>query len=708
MLAKLALGNIRKLLHDYTVYFLTLVLGVAVFYAFNTMAVQADFLQGDVGAMLRQVGRMLSYVTVFLAVVMGFLMVYANNFLMRRRQKELGLYQVLGMRPGQVNAILSIETILVAAASLLVGLGVGVLLSQLLLFVTAGMFQATITHFRFFFSADALLLTLGCFVLTFLVMMVLNSITLSRVRLIDLMGSSVRGEKNHLRSLPLSVVSFVAGVAMVAVAYWRLQTQGFPSFSPNTTNADFLLTTALVTAGTVVLFFGLAGTMTGVLSRMRGVYWSGLNMFTTRQIASRVNTACVSMSVIAMILFLAITSVTGGMSICNAVNESALESVPYDASIMVGGSSHLDATGGVANTPIDVPGMLRQAGVDLDSLGTWASVSQRSIVDEFSATGDYGFVTFQGMSDATGVQLPNGFEHTSAAMGVSISDLNAVRALQGLDPVQLADGQYLVLSNMPKAMDFLNQVLQIGYALRIQGTELLPASQGVISDGSTALGDTMMASTPCVIVLPDAVASQCQVYATTVDVNYSMGTEEGDQRLKGVQDRLRDQAAQVLEQQGTESQGAYYFEVTTRTSALQEGTTTTGLISYLAIYIGFVLVVACAAILAIQQLSEASDSSVRYRTLSELGCSDSMIYGSLLTQVAIMFVLPLVVAVAHSVCALSVIIGLVQTFGIVNMASSSILAVAIFVLVYGGYLVVTYRTAHGVVHGALRSARHAL
>lgn len=702
MLAKLALGNIRKLLHDYTVYFLTLVLGVAVFYAFNTMAVQADFLQGDVGAMLRQVGQMLSYVTVFLAVVMGFLMVYANNFLMRRRQKELGLYQVLGMRPGQVNAILSIETMLVAAASLLVGLGVGVLLSQLLLFVTAGMFQATITHFRFFFSADALLLTLGCFVLTFLVMMVLNSITLSRVRLIDLMGSSVRGEKNHLRSLPLSVVSFVAGVALVAVAYWRLQTQGF------TTNADFLLTTALVTAGTVVLFFGLAGTMTGVLSRMRGVYWSGLNMFTTRQIASRVNTACVSMSVIAMILFLAITSVTGGMSICNAVNESALESVPYDASIMEVGASHLDATDGGANTPIDVPGMLRQAGVDLDSLGTWASVSQRSLVDESSATGDYGFVTFQGMSDATGVQLPNGFEHTSAAMAVSISDLNAVRALQGLDPVQLADGQYLVLSNMPKAMDFLNQVLQTGYALRVQGTELLPASQGVISDGSTVLGDTTMASTPCVIVLPDAIASQCQVYATTVDVNYSMGTEEGDQRLKGVRDRLQDQAAQVLEQQGTQSLGAYYFDVTTRTSALQEGTTTTGLISYLAIYIGFVLVVACAAILAIQQLSEASDSSVRYRTLSELGCSDSMIYGSLRTQVAIMFVLPLVVAVAHSVCALSVIIDLVQTFGIVNMASSSILAVAIFVLVYGGYLVVTYRTAHGVVHGALRSARHAL
>lgn len=702
MLAKLALGNIRKLLHDYTVYFLTLVLGVAVFYAFNTMAVQADFLQGDVGAMLRQVGQMLSYVTVFLAVVMGFLMVYANNFLMRRRQKELGLYQVLGMRPGQVNAILYIETMLVAAASLLVGLGVGVLLSQLLLFVTAGMFQATITHFRFFFSADALLLTLGCFVLTFLVMMVLNSITLSRVRLIDLMGSSVRGEKNHLRSLPLSVVSFVAGVALVAVAYWRLQTQGF------TTNADFLLTTALVTAGTVVLFFGLAGTMTGVLSRMRGVYWSGLNMFTTRQIASRVNTACVSMSVIAMILFLAITSVTGGMSICNAVNESALESVPYDASIMEVGASHLDATDGGANTPIDVPGMLRQAGVDLDSLGTWASVSQRSLVDESSATGDYGFVTFQGMSDATGVQLPNGFEHTSAAMAVSISDLNAVRALQGLDPVQLADGQYLVLSNMPKAMDFLNQVLQTGYALRVQGTELLPASQGVISDGSTVLGDTTMASTPCVIVLPDAIASQCQVYATTVDVNYSMGTEEGDQRLKGVRDRLQDQAAQVLEQQGTQSLGAYYFDVTTRTSALQEGTTTTGLISYLAIYIGFVLVVACAAILAIQQLSEASDSSVRYRTLSELGCSDSMIYGSLRTQVAIMFVLPLVVAVAHSVCALSVIIDLVQTFGIVNMASSSILAVAIFVLVYGGYLVVTYRTAHGVVHGALRSARHAL
>lgn len=228
MLAKLAFGNMRKLLHDYAVYFLTLVLGVAVFYAFNTMSVQGDFLRGDVGETLSQVGQILDGLTVFLAVILGFLMVYANNFLMRRRKKELGLYQVLGMRTGQVNVVLALETLLVAAVSFGVGIALGVLVSQVLLFVTARMFATTVQHFSFFFSTDAFMLTLACFGVIFVVMMLFNWITLRRVRLIDLMSSARQNEKQFVRRLPLSIVLTAAGLVLMGVAYWRLIRDGFP------------------------------------------------------------------------------------------------------------------------------------------------------------------------------------------------------------------------------------------------------------------------------------------------------------------------------------------------------------------------------------------------------------------------------------------------------------------------------------------------
>ena len=214
MLAKLAFGNMRKLMHDYAVYFLTLVMGVAVFYAFNTISVQADFLSNSLSDVLKQVGEIMHGLTVFLAVIMGFLMVYANNFLMRRRKKELGLYQVLGMRAGQVNAILTLETLMVALISFIVGIALGALISQLLLFVTADMFATKVDNFRFFFSPDALALTFFCFAITFLVMMVMNSITLSRVHLIDLMSA---GRKNAMISQMMSGVHMMAAMNMATL-----------------------------------------------------------------------------------------------------------------------------------------------------------------------------------------------------------------------------------------------------------------------------------------------------------------------------------------------------------------------------------------------------------------------------------------------------------------------------------------------------------
>lgn len=101
MLCKLAWGNVRRAGKDYLVYLLTLTLAVSVFYAFNTISIQVDFVSME-EALSQLLGGIFSGLTLFLAAVMGFLMVYANGFIMKRRKKEFGLYQVLGMSRGQV------------------------------------------------------------------------------------------------------------------------------------------------------------------------------------------------------------------------------------------------------------------------------------------------------------------------------------------------------------------------------------------------------------------------------------------------------------------------------------------------------------------------------------------------------------------------------------------------------------------------------
>ena len=108
---KLALSNIKKSFKDYTVYFITLILAVAMFYSFNTMGLQVQFLSISSQKMAHGCEDAIKYITIFVAIILGSLMVYANNYLVKRRKKELGLYQVLGMRKIQVSNILVIETL---------------------------------------------------------------------------------------------------------------------------------------------------------------------------------------------------------------------------------------------------------------------------------------------------------------------------------------------------------------------------------------------------------------------------------------------------------------------------------------------------------------------------------------------------------------------------------------------------------------------
>lgn len=685
MLAKLAFGNMRKLLHDYAVYFLTLVLGVAVFYAFNTMSVQGDFLRGDVGETLSQVGQILDGLTVFLAVILGFLMVYANNFLMRRRKKELGLYQVLGMRTGQVNVVLALETLLVAAVSFGVGIALGVLVSQVLLFVTARMFATTVQHFSFFFSTDAFMLTLACFGVIFVVMMLFNWITLRRVRLIDLMSSARQNEKQFVRRLPLSIVLTAAGLVLMGVAYWRLIRDGFPM--DNSMQGGFIITTIMVAVGTFVFFYGLAGTLTALLTHMRGFYWRDLHMFTTRQIASRVNTTALSMGVIALILFLAMTAMTTGMSICNTLNAMVEKGTPYSASISV------LPTDPVAD-PIDLEAEVAKVGIDLSAVGSHATVRIAVIPSELEGATS----TFQRISELTGETIPKGFEHAMVGEVVSLSDYNAARALLGMEPVSLADGQYLLLCNMDQVEPFVNGGLEKGFSVTVGDVTLTPARATVIEDASAVLQDNGLGANPGTFVVADDLAASLPTYQQVIDVMYAGPTEEGDAALKGLEERLSDSLGER----------SALTTVDTVTSVLADGTTTTGLISYMAIYIGFVLVIACAAILAIQQLSNASDSAGSYRTLSELGCSERLIFGSLRAQVAIAFALPLAVGLAHSLCAISVLNELVSAFGYSDALDGMTLGLVLFALVYGGYLALTYRMAHGIVRSAVRTTRRAL
>lgn len=693
MFFRLALGNVRKSLRDYTVYFVTLVLGVTVFYAFNTISGQADFLSEDTRQMVKTVAMLMGFVTVFLSFVLGFLMVYANNYLVKRRKREFGLYQLLGMRQGQVSLILVLETLLASVASLLVGLAMGVLFSQILVFVTAALFNETVTNFSFRFSPEAALFTLICFSLVFVVMLVFNLRTLHKVRLVELMGASRVNERTRVRSLPVSVVGVMLGLALIIWSYARLLKDGLPVSSAEQFGG-FFLTTGIVTVGTLVLFYALSGVLLHVAHAFKGSYYRGLNMFTVRQLSSRINTVSLSMGVISLILFLAITSVSSGLGICAGISDSIRRQTPYDASLSLR-YGHADDKGGRGVTyQYDADALLAAHGIDLSAISSQVVKVSSHYANDVD---DSDPLTIDTLSRRAGVSLPdspltNTYRDIPLSL-ISASDYNSLRRMGGLDAVDMGSDGYMVASNAGGALvRAYNDLLAARPTVSLRGRALKPVSNVVDESSASTLSNSYSSSG--VFVVPDDLLADIKPTIIYVNLNYSVPKAEGDRFM-----------SQALETLANVKDGVGIVLGTTRTQAETTSRGSSAIISYLAIYIGFVLVIACAAILAIQQLSSASDAAPSYLLLSELGCPTKMTMGSLLAQTLTFFLLPLVVALAHSAVALSQVMTVVSLIGQGNWAIPILITAVAFVAVYGTYLMVTYFMARGIVSYRTSKAR---
>lgn len=730
MLCKLAWGNVRRAGRDYLVYLLTLTLGVTVFYAFNTISMQVDIAGIDEEGLAQVMGSMLGDLTYFLAGVMAFLMVYANNFIMKRRKKEFGLYQVLGMGRGRVATIMALETVIVSVVAFVAGIVLGVGLSQLMTFFTASLFKTQIANFHFFFSMHAFNLTLACMLVMFVLTLLLNLRAVRRTKLIELMGAERRNESIKTRNPWIAIAIFAVGAVLVGVAYYRLLRDGFPLTATDSKLQEamnqFGITTAMVTVGTFALFWGLSGMLIKLLQSLRGVYWRGLNMFTVRQLAAKVNTVCFSMGVIAMLLFLAMTSVTCGMSIANVMNENLERYNPVDVSqtyvyytpdtldYYKGYKGYVNPSEAnrmvLADTTVDLypawHGKSKSAGNN-DETGKKVNIAD--VAGEHVQIDSYLSYPFGGsdpsvtpgeMCKTMGEKLPKAFGGSNAdTMGLFVtpaSQYNKLRQMMGEEPVHIGRDQYLLTCDMSgELVDLYTKYMAGGHTLTLGGHELKPATDKSDED-TAAIANSAMGSNPGTVVVADELLSQLnlQPYSSSLLVNYKQGmdTTEADESIKyTVLDNL------LVDGKEPGSWGIFI----TRSEMYTQAAQMNGLISYLAIYIGFVLVVACAAILSIQQLSNVADGSRSYRVLAQIGCEDRQIRHSVMAQQAVFFLFPLAVGLAHSFVALKVIIELVSIFGNMSIGGTVGLTCAIFLAAYGGYFLVTYLMSAGMVQAAI-------
>ena len=670
--------------------------GVCVFYAFGSITDQAAVLNmaEDQRRVVQALTDILSGLSVFVVIILGFLVVYANRFLIRRRKREFGIYLTLGMDIRHVSWIIVIETLAVGVVALGVGLVLGVALSQVMMYVTAGLFEATIKGFVFAFSPSAALSTVACFAGIFLVTLVFNVSTVSRYKLIDLINADKVSEKVRLRSLPLSVVLFVASLVLIGVAYATLLEHGMMEEGPY-----FALATGLVTVGTLLFFFSISGFLLRALQASPRAYLSGLNMFVMRQLNSRINTAWLSISLVCAMLFIAICGVCTGFSVATGMNESLAAGTRYDMSLvsyptgMIGeqrddGPAAADGYDAIARLREDIPNFdeLFSAAVQVNQyqLDADGRPLVASTLSELIDTTDF-------TSNATVQTLVQGQTDQSLTV-VPVSEYNALAEMAGEKTVELAADECLLWNDMTSINDFWAAITEQHPEVEVCGQTLRFADDPLVSllYSDTAASGTVSGA---LVVPDDVIPAGLGPSMTVVDLMYNGGREQTEDAARAA---INKAYGDIIGQGSTlDAWPAWNF--TTAQGLLDQSSGTTVSVTYLAIYIGVVLLVSCATVLALQQLSEAADNVGRYRVLAELGAEKRLIDRALLAQIGVYFLFPLVVAVAHAAVALSVVNDIVALLTGYQIGTALVGTVCFVVVLYGGYFLVTYLTSRSMI-----------
>lgn len=676
MLFKLSVSNIRRSLRDYTIYFFTLIIGVSVFYVFNAIGSQAAMLQVSQNRsdIIELLSSMLSGVSVFVAGVLGLLIVYASRFLIKRRNKEFALYMMLGMGKGKISAILLLETVLIGIGSLGAGLIVGIGLSQLMSALVANLFEADMTAYKFSISGEAIVKTILYFAVMYLVVMVFNSAVITKMKLIDLIQSGKRSERIKLKNPWLCVLIFLLAAVMLGFAYYQV---GW-NYS-ELTGKKMALSIALGAFATLLIFWSVSGMLLRIVMSMKSAYFRSLNAFTFRQISSKVGTMVFSMTVICLMLFVTVCTLSASFSIRNSMNANLKELCPADFELYASYDEPVE--------DLDIVSECKENGLDL--------MSNAGETVRFYTYSDkaFTFQTFLGDKyEQIHASYPNLIYNWAMEL-VRISDYNALMQLYGREPMTLDEEEYILLCDFKSARSVMDSILEEGYPIEVFG-QALHSRCDACQDGFIHISSQHLNAG--LFLVPDSVLDGKLPTCDYIIGNYKAADKAGKSETeRAVRQDFETLLTHYSDLSVEEKGGHLDFE-----TKLDIAEATVGLgamITFLGLYIGLVFLIACGAILALKELSESVDSIGRYEMLRKIGAEESDISRSLFRQTGIFFLLPLLLACVHSVFGMKFAAYFLEVFGTEKMAESIAATSIILLLIYGGYFLITYFCSKGII-----------
>ncbi len=680
MLYKLSIKNIKKSIKDYAIYFFTLILGVAIFYVFNAIDSQTVMLDisNSTNEIIKLMTNMLSGVSVFVSFILGFLIIYASRFLIKRRNKEFGIYLTLGMSKRKISLILFIETLFIGIISLIIGLGLGFLLSQFMSILVANMFDADLKKFEFIFSSSASVKCLIYFGIMYLLVMIFNTVNISKCKLVELLHSNKKSEKIKLKNPWLCIFIFVLATIGLSYAYY-LVTGGVDKLQ-NVKEIFIPITLGSIT--TFFIFWSLSGLLLKLIMSIKKFYYKGLNSFTLRQISSKINTTVFSMSIICIMLFITICVLSSALSIKNSMSANLQELAPVD--IQLTQVMNLDSE--------DISEFYTENMVKNSKLDLFETFKRNEInlLDELKdVTSIYIYktptLTYKDTLGSKLKEIQKKFKHLnydSSETIVKLSEYNSLAKLYGDKTYTLNSDEYLIIGDFESMTSIRDEALKTDPKINVFNHILKPkykkCQEGFIEMSGNHINSG-------IIIVPDEVVDDNYIYYHMIVGNYKVSNKKD--KIK-IEDKFLDINL---------NKNYIIPNINTRLDIAEATTGLGGIATFIGLYLGIIFLISSAAILALKELSESSDNKNRFKILRKLGCDEKLINKALFRQIGIFFMMPLILAIIHSIFGIKFSCYILETFGKDGLLPSIIMTAIFIIIIYGGYFLITYYCSKNII-----------
>ena len=687
MLCKLSIKNIKKSMKDYAIYFFTLILGVAIFYVFNALGSQTVMLDvsSSTEELIELMMTMLSGVSVFVSFILGFLIIYASRFLIKRRNKEFGIYLTLGMSKRKISMILFFETLFIGIISLVVGLGIGIILSQLMSLVVANMFEANLTKFAFVFSKASCIKTIIYFGIMYLLVMIFNTYSVSKCKLIDLLNGAKKSEKIKLKNPILCIIIFIISCLVLGKAYHMVTVE----FLTLQDVKDILKPIVMGAVSTFFIFWSLSGLILRIAMSIKKFYYKGLNSFTLRQFSSKINTTVFSTTIICLMLFITICLLSACLTMKNSMNASIRELAPadFEFTINMNMDKYYDSfrNYGYNDNQIKNSHYTALEMFDVFNYDITKDIKEYIEINTY-ATPD---LTMNQTLGSKLVEVRTSFpflQYDTKESIMKISDYNKVARFYGNEEYSLKEDEYMIVADFKSMVEIRNIALKNGEQINLFGHTLKPKYDSC-RDGFLEMSSNHINTG--IILVSDNVIDENYLIKNHLIGNY-IATDKKE--IIKIEDNIN-----KLEKNPKAND--YLLPSGSTKLSIKEATTgLSAMVTFIGLYLGVIFLISSAAILGLKELSESSDNKQRFRMLRKIGTDEKMINKALFRQIAIFFMLPLILALIHSVFGIMFAMKILEVlFGNEQLSPSIIMTAIFIVVIYGGYFLITYYCSKNII-----------